>query len=186
MRKIVSILLLCVLLFNWFGYQLLTSFIEDKANTHLEARIDEKNYKSSELILIKIPVLSLPYYNNSGIFERVDGHIEIAGILYKYVEKRFYHDSLELRCIPNHTAMELRTAKEDFFKLVNDLQQTNSGKKADSHSGPQKNFLTGFFTVADFFSLHNSGLKVSKSLAFYPAEIKNRLLAVIDQPPENG
>ncbi|HRH48616.1 MAG TPA: hypothetical protein PLP23_07690 [Panacibacter sp.] len=184
MRKIASILLLCVLMFNWFGYQLLTSLMEQKANTNLEAQLDKNKFDESELISLKVAVVSLPYYNGSGKFERVDGHIEIHGVLYKYVERRLYNDSVELMCIPNRTAMQLRTAKGDFFKLVNDLQQNAPGKRSNSAPLPSKSFGGEYFTVSNFYFLNNPRFCVSQYGVYLITQPGNSFSSGIDQPPD--
>lgn len=133
-----------ILFFNWYGYQLLSTYWQGRADRRLEAVLDANGYDGSQLISLKIPVNSLSYYNPSTQFERVDGQIEVGGIQYKYVKRRLYGDSLELLCVPNHTAMKLQTARNDFFRQVNDLQQENGqGKKADRHyKGVAKDFTT--------------------------------------------
>jgi hypothetical protein len=120
-----------ILFFNWYGYQLLSSFLQERANARLEARLDQNNYDESQLVSVKIPITTLSYYNNATGFERIDGQVEINGIQYKYVKRRIFKDSLELLCIPNQASMSLQTAKNDFFRQVNDLQQHSpQGKKA--------------------------------------------------------
>jgi hypothetical protein len=130
-----------ILFFNWYGYQLLSMYWQDKADRRLEASIDRNNFDESQLISIRIPITSLSYYNSSAAFERVDGQVEIDGIQYKYVKRRLFKDSLELLCIRDQAEMKLRAAKEDFFRQVNDLQQhATPGKKTSSHNGPGKGF----------------------------------------------
>jgi hypothetical protein len=131
LKKILSILLLGLFLFNCFGYKLLMNYIENRADQQMEEQLDNNNYDESRLISIKVPITYLPYYNNSKAFERIDGQIDIHGTPYKYVKRRIYNDSLELLCIPNTTAMQLRTTRNEIFKFVNDLQ---AGKKSESHS----------------------------------------------------
>jgi hypothetical protein len=122
-----------ILLFNWCGYRLLTSWLETRSDRQLEARLDDNAYDESQLFSIKIPATNLSYYNPSTEFERVDGQIEIGGIQYKYVKRRLFNDSLEMLCIPNHAAMSLRTAKNDYFQFANDLQHNGQDKKTESH-----------------------------------------------------
>jgi hypothetical protein len=144
-----------ILFFNWYGYRLLTSWLETRADRQLEARLDQNSYDESQLISIKVPSTHLSYYNSSSRFERVDGQVEIDGIRYKYVKRRLFNDSLELLCIPNHTAMQLATVKNEFFKGVNDLRQENSqGKKSGSAPGSSKNLSsTDYYTVNDLLVL---------------------------------
>jgi hypothetical protein len=174
-------LLLLILLFNWFGYRLLISFIEVKADAHLEEQLNENNYDESQLVSIKVPVTYLPYYNNSISFERIDGQIEIGGILYKYVKRRIYNDSLEMLCMPNHAAMKLQSEQNEFFKFVNDLQQE---KKTLPHSGSAKNFLIDCYIGNDFLHLHEMYFTVSPISSHYSAVIPSRHTLTAEHPPQ--
>jgi hypothetical protein len=173
-----------ILFFNWYGYQLVSSFLQDRANHGLEARLDENRYDESQLISVRVPLTTLSYYNSSTQFERVDGQIEIGGVQYKYVKRRIFKDSLELLCIPNQAAMGLQTAKSNFFQQVNDLQQhSNQGKK--SNSGVIKNFSsTDYYKTDGFFAM---GLPFSTELpqSFKPAPvIASSYVMTAEQPPD--
>ncbi|MBZ5857954.1 hypothetical protein [Flavihumibacter profundi] len=129
MRKLVAIIIVGLLLFNWGGYRFVFTYLEDSASKHLNTRLDDHHYDEEALITIKLPVENLPYYTNSPIFERVKGEVTIGGMKYQYVERRIFNDSLEMRCIPNAQATHLNNARDEFFKLVNDLQHTSSSGK---------------------------------------------------------
>jgi hypothetical protein len=182
LRKLFSILLIIVLLFNWFGYQLLIYFTEVKANVQLEAQLDEDKYDESQLVSIKIPVTYLPYYNNSKIFERINGQVEIRGVPYKYVKRRIYNDSLEMLCIPNHAAIKSQANKNEFFKFANDLQQE---KKSGSHNGSYKIFSLGYYTANDLLQINNPPCRVSLMSAFYSLNISSRSILSEERPPKN-
>jgi hypothetical protein len=132
-----------ILLFNWYGYQLVSNYMQDHADRRLEASLDKKDYDETQLLSIKVPVTSLSYYNSSANFERVDGQIDVSGVQYKYVERRIYKDSIEYRCIPNQMAMDLKSARETFFQLVNDLSHNGQEKKTP-HSTQYKNVLQDY------------------------------------------
>jgi hypothetical protein len=146
--------LLGMMLFNWFGYRWLAAFLEDFSKIELQAQLDRDQYDPAELVLIKIPATHLSYYNPSESFERVRGEVEIEGVLYSYVKLRLFNDSLELLCLPNQKATRLQTAKDDFFKLVNDFQQPTQPKKADDHPSVVKVYLPDDFTNEEPFQLH--------------------------------
>ena len=184
MKRIASILLLIVLLFNFIGYRFFSSYLEEKANEQLEAKLDQNDYSDEQLLSLKIPITNLSYYNNSTQFERVDGQIEINGVQYKYVKRRIYNDSVELLCIPNQTAMSLRTAKDDFFKLVNDLQHTGQNKKADSHPS-SKNFSVDNYTLNESLSINSSSIVIPGQNNFsFSASLASCYSPVAEQPPE--
>ena len=133
MKKAAAILLLGILLFNGWGYRLLTSYMESRANSQLEAQLDDDQYDDSQLISIMIPATHLSYYNNSFQYERVHGEIEIRGLRYEYCKRRILNDSIEFLCIPNRAAMKMQTARDDFFQLMNDLPQNGLGTIPSSH-----------------------------------------------------
>ena len=177
-----------VLFFNWYGYQLLSSYLETRANKQLEARLDENKYDESQLISIKIPSTHLSYYNPSSEFQRVDGQIEVGGVEYKYVKRRLFNDSMELLCIPNHTAMHLQTARNEFFKLVNDLQQHNGGKRSGSHPDVSKSSSSSDYDAARDLPVIGdlySTLLLTGVLQHVPA-ITSAFIYTTEQPPDHS
>ncbi|MBY0480086.1 MAG: hypothetical protein K2Q21_01925 [Chitinophagaceae bacterium] len=134
MKKLFAIVLLGILLFNWGGYRFVTDYLEDRADQILEAALDQENYDEAALISIKVPT-NLPYYSNSATYERVDGSITINGVAYKYVKRRIYNDSLEVMCIPNVAKAGLQSARDDFFRLANDLVSNTNTKKSNGNHG---------------------------------------------------
>lgn len=145
-KQLAAILLIGILFFNWYGYQLLTAYWQQKAENTLVARLDRHDYDDDQLVSIKVPLTTLDYYNSSTSFERVDGQVDINGVHYNYVKRRIFKDSLELLCIPNATATNLQKAKNEFFRQVNDLQQQNQGKK--SNNAPTKDFSKDYTPTA--------------------------------------
>jgi hypothetical protein len=129
LKKIASILLLGILLFNWCGYRWVINLVQQQADTNLEARLDRNEYDESQLIEIKVPV-NMPYQTDWAGFERCDGEIEVNGIHYKYVKRKVQDGQLVLKCIANQTRQRLESAKDDLFKISNDLQQDNAAKKS--------------------------------------------------------
>jgi len=127
LKKVAAISLLVLFLFNWFGYRLLSDYWQKQADTRLEARLDHNQYNESSLIEIRVP-LNMPYQNVSSGFERYDGEIEFNGKHYKYVKRKVENGQLVLLCLPNETKMRLQSARDEFFKLVNDLQQSSQSK----------------------------------------------------------
>jgi hypothetical protein len=116
------------------GYRLLTGFMESKADYALETRIDNDDYDESSLIEIRVP-LNAPYLSdNSTEFERYDGELELDGVHYKYVKRKVVNGELVLLCLPNKSKTELQNSREEFFKLVNDLNHTQTKGKTNSSS----------------------------------------------------
>lgn len=133
LKRIAAILFMCVFLFNWFGYRLLTDYWQQQADSKLEARLDLNDYDEQSLVEMRVP-LNMPYQLSSSEFERIDGEIEIDGIHYKYVKRKIENNQLVLMCLPNQTKAQLEAAKDDFYKLVNDLQNPSQTKNPDGHT----------------------------------------------------
>ena len=185
LKKLASILLLGVLLFNWCGYRWVINLVQQDADTKLEARLDRNDYDQSQLIEIKVPV-NMPYQSDWAGFERYDGEIEVNGIHYKYVARKVQDGQLVLKCIPNQTKQRLESAKDDLFKISNDLQQDNSGKKSGvPNSTPVKNALGDY---DDLQQLSIAALYASLSEQSYnvyqPNLVADLLHSILEQPPK--
>ena len=131
MKKVTALFFITLFLFNLFGYRLVVQYMQQKVSNQLEAKLDKNLYNESQLIELKVP-MHLPYQTNWSAYQRFNGEIEINGTLYKYVKRKVANDTLYVMCIPNTKKMNLETAKNDFFKLSNDLMQNNNSKKSDN------------------------------------------------------
>ena len=184
MKRIAAILLLIILLFNWVGYEFYTAILKGQANQNMVAKLDQNNYSDAELISIKVPATHLSSYVNSREFQRVDGKIEIEGVEYNYVKRRFTEDSLELLCIPNKMATNIQSARNEFFKLVNDLQHPGQSKKSDQHSNSFKGFSAEYFSNSQSFGFSNLILIAQKATDHYLLQIPSVFLTRAGQPPD--
>jgi hypothetical protein len=142
--------LLGILLFNWFGYGLLVSYLQDQTRQALEVRLDGNDYDESQLISIRMPVTQLSYYYSSGTFERVDGSVEIDGVKYTYVKRRLFNDSLELLCLADHAAMRLQAFNDDFFRIISGI--STPAKRHGAHAVPVK------IGTGDLYGFEEQGL----------------------------
>jgi hypothetical protein len=172
------------LVFNSTGYQLLTSWLENKANRQLEMQLDNSNYNETELFSIKVPITQLSYYTNSNLFERIDGKMEIGDAQYHYVKRRLYNDSLELICILNRPVMKLQDARNDFMKLVNDLQSSGQGKKGGNHPGSMKDFSVDYYNDHHLFYLDDPDITLSQKTFYISSLTSFDFSSVIEDPPE--
>ena len=96
-----------VMLFNGFGYRMVSNYFDQKASDRLVALIDQNQFNEAELISVKTPI-NLPYYANNPRFERVDGEMVINGIVYQYVQRRVFNDSIEIRVLPNQDRLHIK------------------------------------------------------------------------------
>ena len=182
-RKILAILLLGVHLFNLGGYRLVFSNLENKMGNQMVARIDRSDYDDKDLIEVKVPV-NLPYHTNWQDFERYDGEIQIAGVHYNYVKRKLQNDTLILMCIPNTDKMKLFNARETFFSLVNDMQQTESGKNLPLPVKPVKIFMAEYVPDQNDFSFAGPQILVIEYSHVKSPEILTVYQPTAAQPPE--
>jgi len=175
-----------ILFFNWYGYQLLTQYWQKQAESHLQARLDRNEYDESQLVKVSIPITTLSYYNySSSNFERVDGKIDIKGVHYQYVKRRFVKDSLELLCIPNETTMKLQQVKNDFFRQVNDLQQQTQGKKAPAF--PVKDISKDYQPTAMHIAVPNALAAQTQPLGEYTyPHLPSSYAPTAEMPPDQA
>ena len=131
------------MLFNLAGYKVLFHFLQQRADSQLQASLDKQQYNEQDLVTIKVP-LSLPYQTNWKEFERVDGEIKLDGKIYKYVKRKVYKGELILLCLRDNNKMHLQTAKDDFFKLANDMVSNTSKKQSSGNSLSFKNMVSEF------------------------------------------
>jgi hypothetical protein len=184
LKKLAVIFILASMVFNWIGYRLLSKTLERQADALLQAKLDENTYDESELISINVPLASLPYTSSSMNYHGVNGEIEINGIQYKYCKTRIYNDSLEMLCFPNRGVMKIQTARNEFFKLVNDLQLTGQGKKTGSHQGSAKNFTLDSFTLLDPFTLNDFALTTPNRSCSYSSLLASPDQSTAERPPD--
>lgn len=184
MKRIAAILLLCILLFNWCGYRWVLNRMEQQADTQLVAQLDRHDYDDSQLIEIRIP-LNMPYLTTQADFERCDGQVEVNGQHYNYVKRKIDNGQLVLKCIPNEKRQRLQSARDEFFKLVNDLQQDHSAKKSANNTAIAKN-LAGDYDdqqPAAFVAAHYTAARQVYA-AFAAPALSHLLASTPEQPPE--
>ena len=122
------------LLFNLFGYHMVIDLLQQKADTKLEALLDNSIYDESQLVEIRIP-MNMPYQQRYTEFERHYGEIEIEGKSYTYVKRKIEGDMLILKCIANQSKEELKNIKNDWTKANSSADMDHPGKNP-----PQKSF----------------------------------------------
>ena len=181
MKRIAAILLIFLLAFNWYGYRIIISLMQNDADRRLESRIDNSEYEESDLFEIKV-VMNMPYQQRFTDYERHYGEIVMEGKTYTYVKRKIEGDVLILKCIPNKAKQQLQT-------IDNSLTKANTGTDTD-HSGKQqqssfaKNFWSEYNGQDDlslqyeFISLKNI---LMSGYSFYVPELSHN---TPHQPPE--
>lgn len=181
LKKLAVISLIALLIFNWYGYRLLINYVEKEATTHLQAKLDNDQYDESSLIQIRVP-LNTPYIADWDNFEKYEGETEINGVHYKYVKRKIEKGELVLLCIPNQQKTTLQTAKQNFFKLVNDLQQPGSKKDAKDHA--VKLSFSDYIDNSTAYTKLIPG-NAPSAYPYYASTITPVYLSIPAQPPES-
>lgn len=162
LKKILTIFMLAVYLFNLAGYSFVFRLLISHSNKQTAAAINTGGYSNADLVHIKIPVL-LPYSTNWSDYERYDGEVEYEGVYYKYVKRRIYNDTLHLLCLPDFKRTRLQSAEENYARQVNNIdaasgeKTTTLGKKnvpASEYDRPQT-LLTRFAISPALPSFHD-------------------------------
>ncbi len=170
-------------MFNFVGYRLFFSVLQQRADDNIVAKIDKQNYTNADLITLTVP-LSMPYITDSKDFERTDGEITLSGKIYHYVERKISNGNLILKCLPDDEKTNLQNAKEDFFKLANEFQNNTSSKKSSDNSQVTKLVISEYeelqtSSIANYSILLNKTPFAESSFALFKGKG-----IMPEQPPE--
>ena len=183
MKKVAAILLICLLLFNWYGYRFVTNYLQQKADRQLETRIDLNQYNEAQLIEIKV-ALDMPYQNNQSDFERHYGEIEINGKIYTYVKRKVEDGYLVLKCIPNTVKQDIKTADNILFNVNNGLDQEHSSKNNSPLNNVTKSIFSDYDDYAFNINLRTYSVSQKEFLPSGTSSFNSITLPVSEQPPE--
>jgi hypothetical protein len=184
-KKLGAILILGVMLFNGFGYRIVANYFDQKASEHFVAIIEENDYNEADLVTIKTPV-NLPYYANNAKFERVDGEMVINGMVYQYVQRRVYNDSIEIKVLANQDRLHIKNAREDFYKLAQDLQKNSEDKKSTPSGKSSSKLLTfDYISTNNQFELVKNTVLNNTIGSNYSERLLSNCLAIQLPPPKN-
>ncbi|HEX5150864.1 MAG TPA: hypothetical protein VFW07_05420 [Parafilimonas sp.] len=183
MKKFAAISLLLLLLFNFVGYRLLFSVLEKRADNTIVSRIDNEKYNDADLITLTIP-LSMPYIQDSKDFEKKDGEIKLNGKIYHYVKQKISQGNLVLMCLPDEEKTHLQNAKDNFFRVANELQNNTSSKQSGENSHVIKLVISDYeelqISSIDLYSTSiNNSFFINASFAIQKGEG-----VMPEQPPD--
>ncbi|MBD0333689.1 MAG: hypothetical protein ICV66_13665 [Chitinophagaceae bacterium] len=180
MKRLSSILLFCLLLFNLFGYRIFLDYVQNQQDQRLKSQISNEEYNYNDLISIKIPY-TLPYNNSSKEYEPITGSVEIKGIEYKYVKRRLYRDSIELLCLPNTGKQKIQKVKNDFFNWNHNGPTPEQNKRATA----LKILFPEFDHHFTGYSLQDLNLNPAIQFSFSDKIFPSAYIFVQEQPPES-
>ena len=130
MKKLVSILLLVLLVYNMAGYYVFVAV--QQADVQQELHRTKQHFSVEELLVFKVPV-PLYHQNNRGL-ETAEGRFEHQGHFYEMVKQKLEDDTLYIYCyndkktqqlvadLSHHTRNHLTDAKGEAGKNENLLK----------------------------------------------------------------
>jgi hypothetical protein len=177
LKRITSILLLLVFLFNVGGYYIVFWGLRVHADHTLAKRLDEGLYAGEETVELKIPV-TLPYPLQPGGYERVDGKFEHNGEYYKLVKQKHAHDTLYVVCIRDNQEKKLVKTMHDYANMINEIP--SSSKNAFHFFGK---FLMDFESAPAGTFLRQHGWSKDISLTLRSCIIPDQSIAIPSPPP---
>jgi len=118
MKKAISLLLICLLLYQAGGFAL--KFIFDN-------NLVSSSTESAETIVVKIP-LALPYSTNWEAPKDVNGELRNGDDFYQMTEQILQNDTLYTTIVTD------RSARENFFDLANQVNEHLSDQRDNSPS----------------------------------------------------
>lgn len=142
-KRVISVALLGVFLFNIVGYYGVYEVLKASADSGLRSRLDTNNFDESETITFKVP-LSIPYQSNSD-FSRVDGDFEKDGKFYNLVKQKIENDTLIIVAVHDHEEATLFESLVDFVQLNTDNPiSQKAGKLIESFA---KDFICSYSSI---------------------------------------
>jgi hypothetical protein len=182
-RKIAAILLICLLVFNWYGYRFVTNYFQKQADTQLEAKIDVNDYDESQLLEIRVP-LDIPYQNSASGFERHYGEIEFNGKIYAFVKRKVENGCLVLKCIPNTVKENIKNADNILFATNNGFDQEHNSKSNSPLTNIFKSIFSDYDDCSQSYNLKNVADNNQKPPHTGISFFHSVCLPVSEQPPE--
>lgn len=179
LKRLVSIVLLSLLLYNMVGYSVVYWL---GGNVALEAQKDElESSLKDEYITVKVPV-SLPYQTNWTAPQSVQGKLQVGSEFYEMVEQIMLNDTIYITCKPD------RDARANFYALAEHINKHIHGNAADGPQ-PSKSIViqlvkeyVSFQHVHTFFILeYLSDTAPLKKISFLTL---SRAFVVFSPPPE--
>ncbi|KAA0991360.1 hypothetical protein [Dyadobacter aurulentus] len=136
MRRILSILLFGLLLYNMIGYSIV--YLSERGYKVSAANTDliEQSGGSADIV-IKIPV-TVPYQTNWSAPEPVEGQIQHEGRFYQMKSQQLLNDTMYVHCEFD------QNARDRFTDLVSKINDQVTGQSAEDQKGQHSNLLKNF------------------------------------------
>jgi len=180
-KRVLSIALIVLFLFNVIGYYGIYMAMLRQARVALNEKIDNEQYQEEQTVTIKIP-LTLPYPVQED-YQRVQGDFEHQGEFYKLVKQKYSNDTLYVVCLKS--AEEKRAFKvfSDLVKLSTENSSTSSSQNSKTIVSVIKDYNP---VVEEIHFTPRQSIDLAKPFAFFTVTILSQDLSVFSPPPETN
>ncbi len=121
------------MLFNWFGYRVVSGYLQDAASNRLDNQIRNNTFDSTDLMEVHIP-MRLAYYAGTRTFALPENEATIGNTRYHYVKYKIEKGELILYCLRDNESARIENARNEFFRLANDLMKSSGNHPANTHN----------------------------------------------------
>ena len=178
LRKIASIFLLFLLLFNALGFYGLYVGLRYKTSVELAQYLDDQQYGDEETVTLKVPLV-LPYRIDLAEYQRVDGEVEYEGEFYQLVKQKLDNDTLYIVCYKDKNSKRIKQVLADYVKTFTD-KPVDAKHQPKFSAGFIKDFLPSKLTVQSL----EEGWNLPITFTDRQQETYNNLLAIDSPPPK--
>jgi hypothetical protein len=177
-KRLIAIVVLNIFLLNVVGYYGVLVGLKVRAGQEFSETLDSGMYDLAGSITIKIP-LTVPYGVDSEYYERIDGHFEKDGVVYRMVKQRLYHDTLYIVCVKDDLASKINSALADFV-------QSFAGQGDDDQKVVTPNFIKDYITSSTALFSSNTGWQSEVTMTSVPRYLFDSYFATIVHPPDRA
>ncbi|HLZ15511.1 MAG TPA: hypothetical protein VKQ08_00630 [Cyclobacteriaceae bacterium] len=182
MKRIVSIVLIWLFLFNVIGYYGIYVAMLRHARVALNEKIDNGQLKDDQTVTIKIP-MALPYPVQQDVYERVQGDFEYLGEFYKLVKQRYSSDTLYVVCTKSLEEKKAFKVLSDFVKLSTDQA---SAAPHSQHAKTVVSLIKDYSPVVAFNGFApRQIIELVKLFSPFESRVLARDLPISSPPPES-
>ncbi|MDF7818393.1 hypothetical protein P1X15_12335 [Runella sp. MFBS21] len=145
MKRLVSILLFSLLLYNMVGYSIVY-WLGGNVALHKQ-EIQSDSTLNEEYITVKVPV-ALPYQTNWTAPQPVQGSIQVGEEFFEMVEQIMLNDTLYITCKSDHHA------RKNFFALAQHIDNHIKDYNGSTHDSSKNKTLSILKEYVSFGRLH--------------------------------
>lgn len=129
LKRLVSIALLLVFLFNVGGYYVVFYALRYQADLATRTRLDAGQYSEEETSVIKIP-MAIPYPVQEGVYQAMTGKFAHDGLFYKGIKQKIENDTLFIVCVRDADTKHIDDVMKNYQKVAND--ESSKSKQGQS------------------------------------------------------